>query len=138
MSAELDADLDPRPSGWHALQVIALPANTNQHGLIHAGWLACQMDMAGNLACSRETRGKVATVSIENIAFLSPIQVGQTVGCFTKILGIGRSSIRIEVDAWVRNLELDQESDWVKVAEGLFVFVAIDDHGRTRAIQKKK
>jgi acyl-CoA hydrolase len=38
----------------------------------------------------------------------------------------------------VRNLELENEADWVKVAEGLFVFVAIDDNGRTRAIQKKK
>jgi acyl-CoA thioesterase YciA len=84
------------------------------------------------MACTRETHGKVATVAIENIAFLSPIQVGQTVGCFTRILGIGRSSIRIEVDAWVRNL--DKDAAWVKVAEGLFVFVAIDDNGRTRAI----
>jgi acyl-CoA thioesterase YciA len=132
MAGEPDTDLDPRPSGWHALQIVALPGDTNQHGLIHGGWLAGQMDMAGNMACTRETGGKVATVAIENIAFLSPIQVGQTVGCFTRILGIGRSSIRVEVDTWVRNL--DKDATWVKVAEGLFVFVAIDDHGRTRAI----
>jgi acyl-CoA thioesterase YciA len=135
MSVEQDLDVDPRPSGWHALQIIALPSDTNQHGLIHGGWLAGHMDMAGNLASTRETGGKVATVSIEGIAFLSPIQVGQTVGCFTRTLGIGRSSIRIEVDAWVRNLEKDAE--WVKVAEGLFVFVAIDGNGRTRAISKR-
>jgi acyl-CoA thioesterase YciA len=125
-------DPDPRPSGWHALQIIALPADTNQHGLIHGGWLAGHMDMAGNLACTRESRGKVATVAIDNISFLSPIQVGQSVGCFTKILAIGRSSIRVEVDAWVRSPVKD--GPWVKVAEGLFVFVAIDDNGRTRAI----
>lgn len=135
MSVEQDPDLDPRPSGWHALQTVALPSDTNQHGLIHGGWLAGHMDMAGNMACTRETGGKVATVSIETIAFLSPIQVGQTVGCFTKILGIGRSSIRVEVDAWVRNL--DKDAAWVKVAEGLFVFVAIDDNGRTRAIVQR-
>ena len=132
MRTELDIDQDPRPTGWHALQTVALPADTNQHGMIHGGWLAGHMDMAGNLACTRETRGKVATVAIENIAFLSPIQVGQSVGCFTRILALGRSSIRVEVDAWVRNL--DKEAAWVKVAEGLFVFVAIDDNGRTRAI----
>jgi acyl-CoA thioesterase YciA len=128
------ADPDPRPSGWHASQIIALPADTNQHGLIHGGWLVGHMDMAGSLACTRESRGKVATVAIEGIAFLSPIQVGQSVGCFTRILAIGRSSIRVEVDAWVRSREKD--GPWVKVAEGLFVFVAIDDNGRTRAIQR--
>jgi len=134
MAIEQDVDPDPRPSGWHSLQLVALPGDTNQHGLIHGGWMVGQMDMAGNMACTRETRGKVATVAIENIAFLSPIQVGQTVGCFTRILGIGRSSVRVEVDAWVRNL--DKEAAWVKVAEGLFVFVAIDDNGRTRAISR--
>lgn len=134
MRPEQDVDLDPRPSGWHALQIVALPADTNQHGLIHGGWLAGHMDMAGNLACTHETNGKVATVAIEHIAFLSPIQVGQSVGCFTRILALGRSSVRVEVDAWVRNH--DKESTWVKVAEGLFVFVAIDDNGRTRAIIK--
>ena len=134
MAIEQDVDPDPRPSGWHALQLVALPGDTNQHGLIHGGWMVGQMDMAGNMACTREPRGKVATVAIENIAFLSPIQVGQTVGCFTRILGIGRSSVRVEVDAWVRNL--DKEAAWVKVAEGLFVFVAIDDNGRTRAISR--
>jgi acyl-CoA hydrolase len=40
----------------------------------------------------------------------------------------------VEVDAWVRNL--DKEAAWIKVAEGLFVFVAIDDNGRTRAISR--
>lgn len=130
------ADPDPRPSGWHALQIVALPSDTNQHGLIHGGWLAGHMDMAGNMACTRETKGKVATVAIEGIAFLSPIQVGQTVGCFTRILAIGRSSIRVEVDAWVRNLEPDAQ--WIKVAEGMFVFVAIDDNGRTRAIRRSE
>lgn len=134
MAIEQDVDPDPRPSGWHALQLVALPGDTNQHGLIHGGWLVGQMDMAGNMASTRETKGKVATVAIENIAFLSPIQVGQTVGCFTRILGIGRSSVRVEVDAWVRNL--DKEAAWIKVAEGLFVFVAIDDNGRTRAISR--
>ncbi|MES2604487.1 MAG: hotdog domain-containing protein [Pseudomonadota bacterium] len=134
MRPDQDVDADPRPSGWHALQTVALPGDTNQHGLIHGGWLVGHMDMAGNLACTRETRGKVATVAIETIAFLSPIQVGQAVGCFTRILALGRSSVRVEVDAWVRNL--DKEADWVKVAEGLFVFVAIDDNGRTRAIVK--
>ena len=134
MAIEQDVDPDPRPSGWHALQLVALPGDTNQHGLIHGGWMVGQMDMAGNMACTRETRGKVATVAIENIAFLSPIQVGQTVGCFTRILGIGRSSVRVEVDAWVRNL--DKDAAWVKVAEVLFVFVAIDDNGRTRAISR--
>lgn len=131
---ELDLDPNPHPNGELAQQTVALPANTNQHGLIHGGWLASQMDMAACLACTKVAKGKVATVCIEYISFLSPIHVGAVVGCYTKIRGVGRSSVRVAVEAWVNDVET--ESEWTKVAEGEFIFVAIDDHGRTRAIPR--
>lgn len=130
----VELDLDPYPSGDLAQQVVALPNNTNQHGQIHGGWLASQMDMAGCIACTREAKGKVATVAIEYITFLAPIQVGAVVGCYTRIRGVGRSSVRVEVEAWTNNA--GGESEWTKVAEGEFIFVAIDDNGRTRAIPR--
>ncbi|MAM69938.1 MAG: acyl-CoA thioesterase [Gammaproteobacteria bacterium] len=130
----LDLDPNPHPDGELAIQTIALPSDTNQDGDIHGGWLACQMDMAAHLACSKVARGKVATVAIEHISFLSPISIGSVVGCYTKIKGVGRSSTRVFVEAWVSHVVKGEE--WTKVAEGLFVFVAIDDNGRTRAIPK--
>jgi acyl-CoA thioesterase YciA len=130
----MDLDRNPHPNGELAIQTVALPGDTNQHGQIHGGWLACQMDMACNLASSKVAKGKVATVAIDHISFLSPIRVGAVVGCYTHILGVGRSSVRVEVEAWVN--EVTEEGDWLKVAAGEFVFVAIDDNGRTRAIPK--
>jgi acyl-CoA thioesterase YciA len=130
----IDTDPSPHPNGELSLQIVALPSELNHHGLIHGGWLSAQMDMAGNLAGTRIARGKVATVAIENIAFLAPIQVGMVVGCYTRVRGVGRSSIRIEVEAWIHDVTLDGE--WTKVAQGDFIFVAIDDKVRTRAIPK--
>lgn len=135
-SENLDLDPNPHPEGELATQTIALPSDTNQDGEIHGGWLACQMDMAAHLACSKVARGKVATVAIDNISFLSPISIGSLVGCYTKIKGVGRSSIRVSVEAWVSHVVKGE--DWTKVAEGTFVFVAIDSNGRTRAIPKIK
>lgn len=131
---ELDLDPNPHPNGELAQQTVALPANVNQHGLIHGGWLASQMDMAGCIACTKVAKGKVATVAIEYISFLAPIQVGKVIGCYTRIRGVGRSSVRVEVEAWVN--DVTDESEWTKVAAGEFIFVAIDDNGRTRAIPK--
>jgi acyl-CoA thioesterase YciA len=131
---ELDLDPNPHPYGELAQQTVALPANTNQHGQIHGGWLASQMDMAACIACTKVAKGKVATVAIEYISFLSPIHVGAVVGCYTKVRGVGRSSVRVAVEAWVN--EVETEGEWTKVAEGEFIFVAIDDHGRTRAIPR--
>jgi acyl-CoA thioesterase YciA len=130
--SDLDLDPNPHPDGELALQTIALPSDRNQHGEIHGGWLAAQMDMAGSVACTKVAQGKVATVAIEYISFLSPIKVGAVVGCYTSIRGVGRSSVKVEVEAWVN--DVTSEEEWIKVAEGEFIFVAIDDNGRTRAI----
>lgn len=138
MNAEndnLDLDPNPHPDGELATQTIALPADTNQDGEIHGGWLACQMDMAAHLASSKVAKGKVATVAIEDISFLAPISLGSLVSCYTKILGVGRSSIRVSTEAWVSHVVKGEE--WRKVAEGVFTFVAIDSNGRTRAIPKE-
>ena len=73
-------------------------------------------------------------MAIDYISFLAPIQIGSVVGCYTKVRGVGRSSVRVEVEAWINDLA--DASEWTKVAEGEFVFVAIDDNGRTRAIPR--
>lgn len=130
----LDLDPNPHPEGELAAQTIALPADTNQDGEIPGGWLASQMDMAAHLASSKVARGKVATVAIDNISFLAPISLGSVVACYTKILGVGRSSIRVSTEAWISHVVKGVE--WRKVAEGVFTFVAIDSNGRTRAIPK--
>jgi acyl-CoA thioesterase YciA len=134
MIKDLTDDANPYPDGELTLQIVALPADTNQHGQIHGGWLASQMDMAGNLTCTRIAKGKVATVAIDYISFLSPIKVGAVIGCYTNVRGVGRSSVRVEVEAWITDETM--EAQWIKVSEGEFIFVAIDDNGRTRAIPK--
>ena len=40
MIKDLMDDANPYPDGELTLQIVALPADTNQHGLIHGGWLA--------------------------------------------------------------------------------------------------
>jgi len=130
----LDLDPNPHPDGELATQTIALPSDTNQDGEIHGGWLACQMDMAAHLASSKVAAGRVATVAIDSISFLAPISIGSVVACYTQVKGVGRSSIRVAVEAWVTHVAKGEE--WTKVAEGRFVFVAISGNGHTRAIPK--
>jgi acyl-CoA thioesterase YciA len=73
-------------------------------------------------------------VAIDYISFLSPVKVGTVIGCYTNVRGVGRSSVRVEVEAWIS--DDTAEAEWIKVSEGEFIFVAIDDNGRTRAIPK--
>ena len=127
-----DLDRDPTPTGELALQTLAMPRDTNANGDIFGGWLVSQMDLAAGIATKQVTRGRSATVAIKNVEFLAPVSVGSVVSCYAEILEIGRSSMHINIEVWISN-SLTQESQR-KVAEGLFIFVAIDNNGRTRRI----
>ncbi|MEX1664066.1 acyl-CoA thioesterase [Zhongshania arctica] len=126
-----DIDDTPKPTGQLALQTVAMPADTNPSGDIFGGWLMSQMDLAGSITASRRAGGRVATVAVDAMAFMTPVRVGAVVTCYTEILDVGRSSIRVRVEVWITSVHQDEPA---KVTEGEFVFVAIDGNGRTRIV----
>jgi acyl-CoA thioesterase YciA len=124
-------ELDPIPQGDLAMQITALPRETNGFGDIYGGWLVAQMDLAGTAMASRLAGGRVATVSIDRMAFMTPVVVGAQLSFYAQTLHVGRSSIRVQVEVWSDD---PQTQEWRKVTDAVFVFVAIDDRRRTRAI----
>lgn len=119
------------PQGDLALQIIALPPNTNGFGDIYGGWLVSQMDIAGTSVAAKIAQGRVATVAIDQMSFLVPVAIGSQLSFYTETLSIGHSSIQIRVEVWSESLLAES---WRKVTEAIFVFVAIDKSGRTRAV----
>jgi acyl-CoA thioesterase YciA len=130
-----DIDSTPLPQGDLALQTVAMPKDTNASGDIFGGWLLSQMDIAGGVAAAEVAAGRVATVAIDGMAFLTPVHVGAVVTCYTDVLELGRTSVRIMVEVWINS---KHDGDPIKVTEGEFVFVAIDQNGRTRAIARSQ
>jgi len=123
------------PQGQLALQITALPRETNGFGDIYGGWLVAQMDLAGTAAASKRAGGRVATVSIDRMAFLVPVAVGAQLAFYTQSLQVGRSSIQMLVEAWSDD---PLSVGWRKVTEAVFVFVAIDGAGRTRPLPPQR
>ncbi len=119
------------PAGEPAIRTVAMPADTNPAGDIFGGWLMWQMDLAAGLAATRRARGRCATVAVEAITFLSPVQVGDEVSLYADIISVGRTSMRLAVQAWRR--PRDGEAS-VRVTEAVFTFVAIDEQRRPRTI----
>jgi len=128
-----DIDEEPVPTGVLTLQTLAMPAYTNPNGDIFAGWVMSQMDLAGSILAQRIARGRVTTVAVGSMAFLRPVPVCATVSCYSESLEVGRSSIRTLVEVWLTEVDSGEAS---KVTEGEFVYVAIDDKGRTRPVPK--
>ena len=82
-------DDTPVPIGDLALQTVAMPADTNANGDIFGGWLVSQMDLAGAIAALKIARGRIATVAINGMVFLTPVHVGAVVSCYTDVKEVG-------------------------------------------------
>ena len=120
------------PMSVPALRTVAMPADANANGDIFGGWLMSQMDLAGGVHAHQEANGRTATVAVDSMSFHLPVQIGDLITCYCETIQIGRTSIVVKVDTWVKRRSDGQEE---KVTEGLFTFVAIDDTGRPRSVR---
>ena len=129
--ADLAKPQDHPPSYEPALRAIPMPSDANQSGDIFGGWVLSQMDMAGGTLAARVGKGRVATVAITAMTFVQPIKVGDLVSIYGEVTRIGRTSITIALETVVQR-RLDPTP--IQVTHGTFVFVAIDDDGKPRAV----
>ena len=113
------------------IRTIAMPADTNPSGDIFGGWLMSQMDLAAGNMAGRVSQGRGATVSVEAMQFLRPVRVGDEVTLYATLRKVGRTSMRIHVDAWARPRYSEKAA---KVTDADFVFVALNDDGAPRPV----
>jgi len=127
-----ETDEARRPSGDLTVRTIAMPADTNANGDIFGGWVMSQMDQAGGIAAVERSQGRAVTVAVTAMTFIRPVRVGDVLCVYTRIDRVGRSSMKIEVEAWARRFRTQFRE---QVTEATFTFVAIDDEGRPRTIE---
>jgi len=119
------------PEGAPAIRVTAMPADTNPHGDIFGGWLMSQMDLAGSSVASRHSRGRAVTIAVDAMTFHKPVSVGDEVSVFAELISVGRTSMRVHVEAWRRARD---EEDTQKVTEATYTFVAIGEDRQKRIV----
>ena len=121
------------PTGEIVIRTIAMPADTNANGDIFGGWLLSQMDLGGAVLARSLARSRVVTVAIDSMAFIRAVNVGDLVTCYAKLLGVGRTSMKIHVEAWTQHFA---EGTLLRVTEGTFTYVAIDDAGKPQPVKR--
>ncbi|RYY73869.1 MAG: acyl-CoA thioesterase [Gammaproteobacteria bacterium] len=122
-----------QPQGTLTLQTLSMPSDTNPLGDIFGGWLLSQMDIAGAILALEVAQGRVTTVAISGMKFLHPVPVGSLISCYSNLRSIGRTSIRIGIEVWIKDFKTHHR---LKVTEGEFVYVAIDDEGKKRPVNE--
>ena len=124
---------ETRPVG----RIIAMPADTNPEGDIFGGWLLAQMDVAGATPAFELAQGRCATVALDGMVFHQPVAVGDEVSIYADVISTGRTSIRIHVEAWKRARGQPLATS-VRVTQGVFTYVAIDENRKPRALPGKE
>ena len=116
------------------LRVMPGPTDINANGHIFGGWVLSQMDIAAGIVAGMRARGRVATVAVDAMKFIRPVKVGDVLCIYVEVAQVGRSSIGLEIEAWVLR---DRHGAREKVTEALFTFVAIDEAGRPRPVPEE-
>ena len=123
-----------KPRGELVIQTLAMPKDTNRDGDIFGGWLVSQMDLGSAILAGKIAKGRVVTVAIDGMAFLNPVRVGDIVACYAWLEKIGRTSMKICVDAWVTRY---RTGDSVKVTSGVFTYVSLGADGKPTPIERE-
>jgi acyl-CoA thioesterase YciA len=108
-----------------------MPADTNPDGDIFGGWLLAHMDLAAGSVATSYSGGRAATVALEGMSFIRPVKVGDEVSVYAKLVDVGRTSMRIAVEAWRRPRRLVEKE---QVTTAIFTFVAITDDRMPRLL----
>ncbi len=117
-----------------ALRVIPMPADSNANGDIFGGWVMAQCDLAGSVIPARYSKGRMATVAVNEFVFKQPVRLGDILSFYSKLVKIGRTSITVTVEVFAERFTA--QGDYLKVTQATFTYVAIDDNGRPRVIER--
>lgn len=138
MMSAMNETSEEQPQGELLLRTMAMPADTNANGDIFGGWIMSQMDIGGAILAKEIAKGRSVTVAVDSMSFLKPVKVGDVVCCYGRVERIGNTSIRLQLEVWVRPILRRTESDSprFKVTEAAFTYVAIDEDGKKRPVPR--
>jgi acyl-CoA thioesterase YciA len=116
------------------LKVIPMPADSNVNGDIFGGWVMAQVDLAGSVIPARIAQGRIATVAVNQFVFKNAVRMGDLLSFFAEVERIGTTSVTIKVEVYAQRMR--QPEPIIKVTEANLTYVAIDDSGKPRKIEK--
>lgn len=104
---------------------LILPAMSNLMNNLQGGQMMHFMDIAGALTCRKHAGCEVATVSVDRIEFKYPVKVGDVITITSKLIWVGRTSMKVKITVFSENLK-SGETKLTNTA--YFVFVALDEN----------
>ena len=107
---------------------IVMPQHCNGYvkPRLFGGQIMAWIDVVGAVAARRYTQKAVTTVCIDNLTFVKPAYLNDTVVQEAVVTWTGRTSLEVRVDSMVERLDGSREL----INRAYAVFVALDDDDR--------
>ena len=111
---------------------IVMPQHCNGYAKprLFGGQIMAWIDVTGAVAARRYTGKAVTTVCIDNLTFLKPAYLNDTVVQEAVVTWTGNTSLEVRVDSMVERLDGTREL----INRAYAVFVALDDEDRPSAV----
>ena len=109
------------------LTELMIPSYANFGGKIHGGILLSLMDKVAYACASKHAGNYCVTVSVENVDFLQPVDVGEMVSMFASVNYVGNSSLVIGIKVIAENFKIGTVKH---TNTSYFTMVAKDDNGQ--------
>lgn len=109
--------------------------DANGSGNLFGGTLMGWMDEVCGTAAHRFARTRVTTAAVKQINFLLPIPYGSLLQLEAKVVRVGRTSMEVEVVAWMEQRDLAEPP--LRAADGLLIFCSLGKDGRPQKIERK-
>ena len=85
---------------------LMIPSYANFGGKIHGGILLSIMDKTAYACASKHAGNYCVTVSIENVEFLQPVEVGDLVSFYASVNYVGKSSLVVGMKVVAENVKM--------------------------------
>jgi len=123
----------PPSYGRVSLTLLADQIHVNLLGNVHGGEVMRLVDSTAGAVAQRHSDGPAVTAAMDEMAFLAPVHVGDILRANAQVNWAGRTSmevgVRVETEPWNQ-----ADTEPLHVASAYLVFVAIDAHGKPRAV----
>ena len=111
---------------------IVMPQHCNGYSnpRLFGGQIMAWIDVIGAVAARRYTQRVVTTVCIDNLTFLKPAFLNDTIVQEAAVTWTGHTSLEVRVDSMVERLDGSREL----INRAYVVFVALDDNDKPAAV----
>jgi acyl-CoA hydrolase len=105
---------------------IIMPSHVNGTNRLFGGQLMAWIDIVAAVEARRHTLRHVITVAVDNLTFLGPAFLDETVRLDAEVTWTGTTSLEVRVDSFVESLAGKERM----INRAYLVFVALDEEGR--------